>query len=112
MEWTILTNRLGADRRSPTFADIESAIKDLHDNFDDKEHGSICLRRGKDGGPLYTLELSATGTMTYSHYADSEFENLVSERMTFLIGIFELHRRFEYLLRGAIDELALCQWET
>jgi hypothetical protein len=111
MEWTILANRLGADKRSPTYSDIELAVKDLHDNFDDTEHGSICLCRGKDGGPLYTLELSATGTMIYSHYADSEFDNLVSERMTFMIGIFELHRRFEYLLQGPIEELDLCQWE-
>lgn len=110
MNWIILTNRLGVDLRNPSAHDIEAAVEDLQDHPNDQEHGSVILRRGEDDGPLHVLELIGNGSMIYSRYSDSDFEDLEEERKMEGIGIKDIFRRFDCLREGLLAELNQCQW--
>ncbi|HTJ79259.1 MAG TPA: hypothetical protein VL357_09710 [Rariglobus sp.] len=108
--WIILTDRLGRDVRTPTESQIAEAIRDLRVHQDDGEHGIVSLRRGLDDGPIWLIELSNRGNVTYSEYKDADFEELASKLVGESLGMLDIARRFYYLLRGDLFALSACQW--
>jgi hypothetical protein len=110
LPWVILTDRGGADFRDPSEAVIEDAIADLRSHQEDREHCSIILRRGIDGGEMRVLELFAGGGVTYSHYSDCDFDQLLAEYRDDSLGVLDIVRRFRYLRSGDIEALELCTW--
>jgi len=109
---TILTNRLGAASRNPSDATLEAAITDLRSHQDDREHLSITLCRGTDAGEMHVLELFADGSITYSHYADCDCDQLLSECRAEALGVLDITRRFRYLRDGDMQALNLCLWKN
>lgn len=83
--WFILSRRYGTDVASPDAQAIEAALKELLIEDDAEvseqvyaEHGNIWLRMGHDDGPLYVLTLHRSGSATFEHWADQDYENELS----------------------------------
>ena len=79
--WSYLQCRYGESTASPTINQIKNAVSELyHENIpgmtlaDYEEHGDISVRYGFDEGPMYVLQISRSGKVTWEEWADQDYE--------------------------------------
>lgn len=79
--WVILSPRYGGDVRDPTADDLARAIRELYVEDlpgmmegDYEEHGAASLRYGFDEGPMYLLDVTRGGTVTFEEWADQDYD--------------------------------------
>jgi hypothetical protein len=77
--WVILLRRYGTETRSPSTGDLAKAVSELFDESipamtesDYREHGAASLRYGFDAGPMFTVEITRSGSATLEQWADQD----------------------------------------
>jgi len=118
--WVILSSRYGGDIREPTPDQLRIALAEVyHENHpsmtegDYAEHPNAWLRYGFDDGPLYVLNVYRSGTVYFSQWADSDYENeLEPQAEKINVAEREAHRLWELLAAGKIDEVKASGWDA
>jgi hypothetical protein len=72
-QWCVLTTRMGADVREPTYADLRAALEDVFTSVDD-EHPNTSLRLGADTGPMFVLSVYSSKRVVFEQWADADFD--------------------------------------
>jgi len=97
--WCILTRRYGQDVRDPSVDEISRAVDELYNERpQDAEHASAALRLGLDDGTMFVIEAQKDTTVTFSKFADQDFEDLLYEKV--------MHDVPENTLKGVWKALA------
>ena len=110
--WLILSKRYGGDRRSPTANELSNAVHELfHESIhgmmesDYEEHGSASLRYGWDQGPMYVLDISRNGTVTFEQWADQDYEQELSPGQSMRVSEQRALELLSLLASGQLDQL-------
>ena len=97
--WWVLTRRWGGDMRSPTDAQLQSALDELFSSKD-PEHPNTWLRFGRDEGPLFVLDVYEDGSIHFEEWADAECEQeiaptrrLAGASLPVALGLWQALRR-------------------
>ncbi len=117
--WLILTRRYGRDVLRPPPTDLADALTELYvENLpgmmpgDYEEHGAVSLRYGFDEGPMYVLEVSRLGTVSFEGWADQDFEApLFQPRLMTSVSLPRALQLLQWLAEGAIDSVSRQIWQ-
>jgi hypothetical protein len=113
--WCVLTRRYGADVRQPTEEQLRSSVDELYNKRpDDHEHVTITMRFGVDDGSMYVIEAGVSKLVTFSMFADHDFEQQVGETRAESVDELTLIQLLFLLSKGDLVRIRklvpACEW--
>ena len=102
--WCILTERNGSDVQEPTVEQLRSSVDELYNQRpEDHEHTSITMRFGVEDGTMYVLDAGISKAVTFSKFADQDYNQQTSESRLELVDEPTLVRLLDLLSKGNIE---------
>ena len=102
-EWLMLTTRNGKEIENPSREDLSQAIEELRPDAT-AEHPDVCLRGETDGGPVYLLDVSKDGTVSFSKFVSKEADDPIVE-LTKTVSLEKALELLTWLAEGKAEKV-------